>query len=162
MGLKLCPFAKTELDKGCVHFVYSHAASEADLLEALASEINRLNQGFPADTSLLIHPQVCQDFSDYNQFLSSAEMMLQDMGMEGIYQIASFHPDYQFAGTEPDAAENYTNRSPYPMLHIIPEEVLEQALKSLENPEQIPARNIELLRTLGTAKMQQMLLACST
>ena len=160
VGLQLCPFAKTELDRNRVHFLYTAAESESELLEALAIEVNRMNTECPEDTSLLIHPEVCQDFSDYNQFLSSAEMMLGDMGMEGVYQIASFHPQYQFAGTQPEDAENYTNRSPYPMMHIIREEVLEIALKSLENPEEVPARNIELLKSLGTEKMKQMLNAC--
>jgi hypothetical protein len=119
VGLQLCPFAKTELDRDAVHLVYTDASAETELLEALAVEIKRLDSEFPSDTSLLIHPNVCQDFEDYNQFLESAEMMLRDMGMEGVYQIASFHPQYQFADTQPDDAENYTNRSPYPMMHII-------------------------------------------
>lgn len=160
VGLSLCPFAKTELDRDRVHFVVTRASSEVELLAALAEELNRLDTSFPQDTSLLIHPEVCQDFSEYNQFLSSAEMLLQDLGMEGVYQIASFHPDYQFAGTQPDDAENYTNRSPYPMMHLIREEILEQALKSLEHPEEVPARNIDLLRGLGSEKMRQMLAGC--
>lgn len=160
VGLQLCPFAKTELDRGGVHYVLTEASSEVELLEALALEVRRLDTECPADTSLLIHPNVCQDFSDYNQFLESAEMLLEDMGMEGVYQIASFHPQYQFADTQPDDAENYTNRSPYPMLHIINEEVMEQALKSLEDPAAVPARNIELLRSLGSEKMKQMLSEC--
>ena len=160
VGLQLCPFAKTELDRQAVHYVLTQASNEVELLEALALEVRRLDSEFPQDTSLLIHPNTCQDFSDYNQFLSSAEMMLQDMGMEGVYQLASFHPQYQFAGTELNDAENYTNRSPHPMLHIINEEVMEQALKSLDDPSAVPARNIELLKSLGSEKMKQMLNAC--
>ena len=160
VGLELCPFAKKELDRSGVHFVVTQANSEEELLEALALEIKRLDSEYPADTSLLIHPNACHDFADYNQFLSSAEMLLADMGMEGVYQLASFHPQYQFADTQADDAENYTNRSPYPMLHLIREEVLEQALKSLDNPEEVPARNIALLKSLGTEKMKQMLDAC--
>lgn len=160
VGLQLCPFAKSEIDRDGVHYIFTPANSDAELLEALAMEINRLDTDFPDDTALLVHPNVCEDFAQYNQFLSSAEMLLRDMGMEGVYQIASFHPDYQFADTQPEDAENYTNRSPYPMMHLIREEILEQALKSLENPEDVPERNIALLRGLGSEKMKQMLDAC--
>lgn len=160
VGLQLCPFAKQELDKSAVHFVVTQANSEEKLLEALAFELKRLDGEFPSDTSLLIHPNACQDFADYNQFLSLAEMLVEDMGMLGVYQLASFHPDYQFADTQAEDAENYTNRSPYPILHLIREEVLEQALKSLDDPDAVPVRNIELLRSLGSEKMKQMLSVC--
>jgi hypothetical protein len=103
---------------------------------------------------------VLQDFKLYNQFLSHAETLVQQMALEGVYQIASFHPNYQFAGTELDAAENYTNRSPHPMLHLLREESLEQALGSFPQIDQIPQRNIELMRKLGTAKLIKKRLAC--
>ncbi len=160
VGLQLCPFAKTELDRAGVHFVLTQATSEIELLEALAGEIRRLDTRYPRDTSLLIHPLFGQDFDDYNQFLELAGMLLEDMGMVGVYQIASFHPHYQFAGTQPGDAENYTNRSPYPMLHLIREEELEKALAHFDHPEQVPQRNIQLLKSMGSEKMQSMLNSC--
>ena len=100
------------------------------------------------------------DFSDYNQFLDYAEALLIDLKLEGIYQIASFHPDYQFAETESDDVENYTNRSPYPILHLIREQSLEQAVANYPNPEQIPERNIAFLQELGIEKIKALLQNC--
>ncbi len=101
-----------------------------------------------------------QDFAAYNQFLDQVDALLGQLELEGIYQVASFHPDYQFAGTDPDAAENYTNRSPYPVLHLLREESLERAIAGYPGVEQIPERNIELLEGMGAEKMQALLRAC--
>lgn len=160
VGLNLCPFAKRELVKNRVRFSVTDAVTEEQLLEALQAELELLDHDEAIETTLLIHPDVLQDFYDYNQFLDRADSLLEQMGLVGIYQIASFHPDYRFGGTAPDDVENYTNRSPYPMLHLLREESLEQAIANYPDPEQIPERNIALLRSLGHDRMQVLLQAC--
>ena len=130
VDLNLCPFAKRELVKNRVRFVVTEATNEDQLLVALQAELDLLSSKPSVETTLLIHPDVLHDFHAFNQFLNDAESLLRLMLLEGVYQIASFHPNYQFAGTEHDDVENYTNRSPYPMLHLIKEESLERAIAS--------------------------------
>jgi hypothetical protein len=160
VGLNLCPFAKRELVKNRVRFVVTKATSEGPLLAALEEELELLSNEASVETTLLIHPDVLQDFYAYNQFLNSADALLQQMKLEGVYQIASFHPDYQFAGTEQDDVENYTNRSPYPMLHLIREESLERAIASYPDVDNIPEQNRKLMESLGEIKMKELLGAC--
>ncbi|MEZ5592128.1 MAG: DUF1415 domain-containing protein [Gammaproteobacteria bacterium] len=160
IGLNLCPFAKHEWEKNRIRFTVSDAINEEQLLMALQAELELLNADSTVETTLLIHPEVLQDFFDYNQFLDYADRLLTQMELDGIYQIASFHPDYQFAGTAPDDVENYTNKSPYPMLHLIREDSLEQAIAHYPAVDQIPERNIEHLKNLGQSKMQALLHAC--
>ena len=156
----LCPFARRELEGGTVRYVLSAASKEVPLLEALESELNRLDREPDVETTFLIHPYVLQDFDDFNQFLSDCDRMLEDMALDGVYQIASFHPHYQFAETEPGDAENYSNRSPYPMLHILREASVERAVTEYPDVENIPARNIETLNLLGKERLQTMWQAC--
>jgi hypothetical protein len=160
VGLNLCPFAKVPLMTDRIRFYVSDAVTEAQLLSDLEAELNYLQKDSSVETTLFIHPNVLQDFYDYNQFLNSAESLLSLMTLEGVYQIASFHPGYQFGGTEPGDVENYTNRSPYPLLHLIREESLEKAIANYPEPDRIPARNIALLEKLGQDKMQALLRAC--
>ena len=160
VDLNLCPFAKRELVKNRVCFAVTQATTEEQLLTALQTELELLSSETSIETTLLIHPNVLHDFYDYNQFLSYAEGLLVEMKLEGVYQIASFHPDYQFAGTEPTDAENYTNRSPYPLLHLIREESLERAIAAYPDVDKIPLRNTELMNTLGENKLQKLLQAC--
>lgn len=160
VGLNLCPFAKRELVNDRVRFSVSEAETEEQLLADLQAELELLNNDEAVETTLLIHPGVLQDFFDYNQFLNYVDSLLVQMELEGVYQVASFHPDYQFSGTRPDDVENYTNRSPYPMLHLIREDSLERAIAGYPHPERIPERNIELLESLGRDKMQALLKAC--
>lgn len=157
VGLNLCPFAKRELIADRVRFFVSEAKTEEQLLMDLHSELNVLNADDGIETTLLIHPAVLHNFSDYNQFLDYAEGLLVELELDGVYQIASFHPDYQFADTEPDDVENYTNRAPYPILHLLREQSLERAVANYPNPEQIPERNIALLRDLGREKILALL-----
>jgi hypothetical protein len=138
----------------------SEAETEDELLQALHSELQRLEDEPEIETTLLIHPGVLNDFGPYNEFLDAADGLLAYLEMEGVYQIASFHPDYQFAETEPDAAENYTNRSPFPMLHLLREASLEAAIDSYPDVDGIPQRNIELMNELGTEKMRSILRSC--
>jgi hypothetical protein len=160
VGYNLCPFAKRELVRNRVRFVVSEAGTEDELLQALHSELQRLEDEPEIETTLLIHPGVLNDFGPYNEFLDAADGLLAYLEMEGVYQIASFHPDYQFAETEPDAAENYTNRSPFPMLHLLREASLEAAIDSYPDVDGIPQRNIELMNELGTEKMRSILRSC--
>jgi len=160
VGMNLCPYANRELTKNRVRFVLTAAETEEELLIALQAELELLHSDPAIETTLLIHAEVLQVFDDYNQFLNHADNLLLQMAFEGVYQIASFHPNYQFGGTGPDDAENYTNRSPYPMLHIIREESLARAAADSTNAEQIPVRNIELMNQLGQDKLQVLMQAC--
>lgn len=160
IDLNLCPFAKRELLNNRIRFCASKATNPEQLLDSLHVELQRLSADQSIETTLLIHPDTLQDFHDYNQFLAAADALLIDMKYEGIYQIASFHPHYQFAGTEPDDVENYSNRSPYPMLHLIREQSLERAVANYPDADKIPERNIALLNRLGRNKMQVLLQNC--
>jgi len=158
--MNLCPFAKRELTRNRVRFALTAAETEEALLMALQAELELLNSNTSIETTLLIHVNVLQDFDDYNQFLNYTDKLLRQTGLEGVYQIASFHPHYRFDGTGSDDAENYTNRSPYPMLHIIREESLAGAIAESANVDQIPARNIALMDKLGQARLRTLLQAC--
>ena len=162
VDLNLCPFAKRELIKNRIRFALTAAQTEEELLTALQAELELLDSDTSIETTLLIHAKVLQDFYDYNQFLDYADELLLQMGLEGVYQIASFHPHYQFGNTDPDAAENYTNRSPYPMLHIIREESIARAIADSPNIDQVPARNIALMNQLGKDRLRALMQACIT
>ena len=143
IGLNLCPFSGKPTREKRVRFQVSVAKVEEDLLAELTAEMELLDKT-PAreiETTLLIIPSFLQDFFDYTQFLGWAQSQLKQQGWLGIYQLASFHPSYYFAGTDPDDDENLTNRSPYPIIHIIREASLEQALKYFHGVEEIPDRN---------------------
>ena len=153
IGLNLCPFAKAVHAKGQVRYVVSEAASPGELLEDLRRELGFL-EDVPAeqvDTTLLIHPHVLGDFLDYNNFLAIAEDTVSDMGLEGVLQVASFHPDYQFEGTKKDDITNFTNRSPYPTLHILREASVDAAVAAFPDTKAIYRRNIETMKRLGAA-----------
>jgi len=160
IGLNLCPFAKRELVKDRIRFVVTQAATEDALLSALRDELELLQRDAKIETTLLIHPQVLQEFSDYNQFLSVADSLIAGMQLEGVFQVASFHPDYQFAGTSRDDAENYSNRSPYPLLHILREASLERIIDETLDVEQIPVKNIEVMNQIGRDELQRLLKDC--
>ncbi len=160
VGMNLCPFAKRELVKNRVRFVTTAATTQEQLLLALQTELELLNADSTIETTLLIHADVLQDFYDFNDFLGLADSLLLDMDLEGVYQIASFHPDYQFGGTHPDDAENYTNRSPYPVLHLLREDSLERVIADYPDVDDIPERNIELMNSLGAEKLRALLQGC--
>jgi len=151
IGLNLCPFAKAVQAKELLRYVCSDARDTSALLAVLRIELQLLADT-PIDrieTTLLVHPQVLQDFLDYNDFLDEADALLQQMGLEGTLQIASFHPQYQFAGTMADDIENATNRSPYPTLHLLREASIERALAAFPEAESIYEANQRRLRALG-------------
>jgi len=162
IDMNLCPFARPELAKERVRFTVTGAITEAQLLAALQTELELLANHPLVETTLLIHARLLQNFPDYNQFLDLAEHLLRQMNLEGVYQIASFHPDYQFDGTDAEDAENYTNRSPYPLLHIIREASLERAIASFAHVDQIPLRNIAHMNKLGQPRLAGLMQACFT
>ncbi|MEM5298521.1 DUF1415 domain-containing protein [Burkholderia sp. JPY481] len=153
IGLNLCPFAKAVHVKEQIRY----AVSEADTLEAVLSdleaELQTLVAADPAaiDTTLLILPRAFGDFLDFNDCLFFADRLIQQLRLEGVIQIASFHPRYQFEGSEPDDIENYTNRAPYPILHLLREDSIERAVQAFPDAEEIYERNQETLRRIGLA-----------
>lgn len=159
-GMNLCPFAKREIVKDRVRYTVSEVTAQDQLLMDLKMELELLNANTDIETTLFIHPNILHDFYDYNDFLELTDSLLVEMKLDGIYQIASFHPDYQFGGTDFDDAENYTNRSPYQMLHLIREASLEKAVTNYPDPDNIPERNIKLMNELGTDKMKELLEKC--
>ncbi|WP_019559521.1 DUF1415 domain-containing protein [Caldimonas taiwanensis] len=151
IGLNLCPFAKAVHVRGQIRWVVSAATTTEALLQNLRAELQWLAQADPAavDTTLLIHPHVLTDFLDFNDFLDDAEAAVAELGLEGVLQVASFHPDYRFAGTEAEDIANATNRSPYPTLHLLREASIERAVAAFPAPEAIYEANIATLRRLG-------------
>ena len=151
IGLNLCPFAKAVSVRDQVRFVLSEATTPEALLEDLARELVYLRDADPGqtDTTLLVHPQVLGDFLDYNDFLGVADALVEDMGLEGVLQVASFHPDYRFADSDADDVGNCTNRSPYPTLHLLREDSVSRAVEAYPDPDVIVERNLRTLRALG-------------
>ena len=151
IGLNLCPFAKSVYLGNRVRLVVSDVRTADALLGDLERELRALARAAPEDveTTVLIHPHVLTSFLDYNDFLDVADAAIDRLDLTGVLQIASFHPGYQFAGTAPDDVSNYTNRSPYPMLHLLREESVERAVDAYPGAERIPERNIETMRRLG-------------
>ena len=160
IDLNLCPFAKREMVKNSVRFSVSEANTEEQLLFDMHAELDLTAQDDAIETTLLIHPHVLGDFGAYNQFLALTDDLIQQMGLEGAFQVASFHPRYQFTETEPEDPENYTNRSPYPMLHILREASLEVAIAGHPDIGSIPMHNRQLMREMGSDKMKALLKAC--
>ena len=151
IGLNLCPFAKAVYVKNQVRFVVSSATTPEALLEQLMDELQFLSDtdAEQVDTTLLIHPFVLGDFMDYNEFLDVADAAVEDMLLAGEIQVASFHPDYQFADTDPNDISNYTNRAPYPILHLLREESIDRAVEAFPEAEAIFEKNIETMEKLG-------------
>ena len=152
IGLNLCPFAAAVHQSGRIRYVVSEATTTKQLRAELLEELLFLKEADPAkvDTTLLIHPDVLADFMEFNDFLDVADDVLKNLGLVGDIQIASFHPRYQFEGTQPDDVTNRTNRSPYPTLHLLREASVEKALEEYPgDPDDIPRNNIETMRRLG-------------
>jgi len=151
IGLELCPFAKPVHVKDQIRYFVSPAETPEELLQDLLHELHGLSLADPAliDTTLVIHPRTLADFADYNEFLSVVEFALQDLGFEGKLQVASFHPDYCFAGNSADDLANYVTRSPYPMLHLLREASVDRAVAVFPDASRIVDKNIATLRSLG-------------
>jgi hypothetical protein len=153
IGLNLCPFARKVHDSGRVRYAVTPAADVDALLVAFEIELKTLAAAPRAEieTTLLIHPRALSDFDEYLDFLPEADRLLRRLGLRGVVQIVSFHPDYRFADTPADAVENYTNRSPHPMLHLLREDSISELSGDPDALAAIPERNIETLRGLGSA-----------
>ena len=151
IGLNLCPFARGPFVQGRVRIAVSVAADEETLLSDLLSELERLRDtdADTLETTLLVHPHVLREFIAYNDFLDSADELVRDLDLEGEIQVASFHPEYAFADAAPDAIDNYTNRAPFPILHLLREASIERVVDAIEDPDAIYLRNIQVLRKLG-------------
>ena len=158
IGLQLCPFAAVPHLHDRVRYCVSAQRSGVGLLEQLADELRALQDADPlkCETTLLIHPHVLTDFLEYNDFLGACEAAVAELGFEGELQVASFHPRYQFAGTEVQDIENYSNRSPYPMLHLLREASVARAVANFPHIERIGVTNQETLRRLGHEGWRQL------
>jgi uncharacterized protein len=153
----LCPFAKREFDADRVRFQVLSGNKKAALLETIADELNLLDQRPEVETTLLIFADALRGFHEYLDFLDIAQALLEEQGFEGIYQLASFHPEYQFADSDFDDPSNYTNRSPLPVIHLLREASIEQAVASYEDIDNVPARNIALAQSRGAAYWKTLL-----
>jgi hypothetical protein len=151
IGLNLCPFAKAVHVKEQIQYVVSDAQDPDELLADLKRELLDLAAADPAitDTTLLVHPLVLGDFLDFNDFLEDAEALLEDLALDGVLQIASFHPQFQFADTDPEDMGNYSNRAPWPTLHLLREDSIDKAVEAFPEADTIFERNIETLEKLG-------------
>lgn len=158
IGLNLCPFAARPRAEKRVRICVSHATTDEALLDDMQTELERLSDASPAEieTTLLVIPDMLTSFEDYNQFLDLVDLWVEQFGWEGDMQVASFHPNYQFADTEPDDAGNLTNRSPWPMLHLIREDSLEHALEHFPDAEGIPERNIKRMEALTAGERRRL------
>jgi hypothetical protein len=151
IGLNLCPFAKAVFVKEQIRYVVSNARTPEALLEELMNELQDLADADPeqVDTTLLIHPWVLTDFLDFNEFLDVADAAIEDMQLDGDIQVASFHPDYQFADTDRNDISNFTNRGPYPILQLLREESIDRAVEAIPDAAEIFEKNIATLEALG-------------
>jgi len=158
IGLNLCPFAEGAYRGGRVRLRVSECRSASGLLEELRSELTALQAADPlqCETTLLIHPWVLADFIEYNDFLDVCEAAIADLSLEGELQVASFHPQYRFEGSRPEDIDNYTNRSPYPMLHLLREASIDRAIAAVPDTDEIYRRNIRTLRRLGHEGWQRL------
>ncbi|WP_199563052.1 MULTISPECIES: DUF1415 domain-containing protein [unclassified Simplicispira] len=158
IGLNLCPFAKGVHGKGQIHYVVSSATEGAQLLQELGDELKALAEISPEerDTTLLIAPACFPDFLDFNDFLELADQLLNALDLEGILQIASFHPAFQFGGTTVDDVTNCTNRAPYPTLHLLREDSIDRAVAAFPEAETIYERNMKVLEEMGAEGWQAL------
>lgn len=157
IGLNFCPFAKKEFERQSIRYVIDSSASQKEALNTLIDELSLLDNKAEIETTLLIYEHAYQHFDDYLDWLAVASSLVEQSAYRGIYQVASFHPNYCFEGEELDDPANFTNRSPYPMLHILRESSLEKVLRHYPQPELIPQRNIDKARELGVSYLQNLL-----
>ncbi len=158
----LCPFAHKPARNQTIRYVCTQASNENDLVDDLINELMLLRDADHAklETTILVVPNCLQAFDDYNQFLNVVDMLIEQFALQGVIQVASFHPDYQFADLDEGDVRNYTNRSPYPMFHLILEENVEQARATYPDVEAIPENNMKLLKGLGIDEVRRQLEVC--
>ncbi len=159
VGLNLCPFARPLLASDALRVTVCEAIGDEGVAETLVAEIELIQKASESEvaTTMIVFPNALQEFDTYLAFLEGAQQLLEEMELLGVLQLASFHPDYQFAGEPMDAASHFTNRAPFPMIHLLREDMVTRALETYPNPEQIPERNIQRLEGLGRERLQQML-----
>jgi hypothetical protein len=160
IALGLCPFAKREYDQGRVHYAVIRDTDVSRQLEHIILHCAELDKDAGRETTLLIFPEALAEFGVHLDVVDMANALLKRQGYEGVYQLASFHPQYCFADASDEDASNYTNRSPYPMVHILREASITAALENVQNPEEIPARNIRLTQSMGLKAMHALLADC--
>lgn len=160
VACNFCPFAAKEVKQNSIHYQVETAIDPARCLQSFLEECRRLDNNPAIETSFLIFPDGFKQFHAYLDLVSVAEKLLKKEGYEGTYQVASFHPLYAFADGKPNDAANYTNRSIYPMLHLLREDSIEKALGKYPDPDQIPERNIDFARSKGTAYMKMLRDTC--
>jgi hypothetical protein len=160
IGCNFCPFAAKPLLQKQIRYVVVEEATRDKALDAVLDEMHLLDQTIGIETTLIIFPNHFLDFASYLALVSAAEKVMSRHGYDGIYQVASFHPDYCFAGSDSYDPANYTNRSIYPMLHLIREESITNALKHFKDPEGIPGRNVDYAQEKGLVYMQMLRAAC--
>jgi hypothetical protein len=162
IGLNLCPFAKAPQTKGLVRYALSLATDPEALMADLVAELERLAESPPdrLETTLLVHPQVFADFEDFNDFLDLADGAVQALDLEGVIQVASFHPDYRFADSAPEDLANATNRAPYPTLHLLREDSIDRAVAAFPEAEAIFEANIATMHRLGAGGWAALQRAC--
>ena len=161
VGLNLCPFARPVVGSDALRIEVCQASDPESVAGALVNEVAVIQNASEADiaTTLVVFPNALAEFEAYLEFLDNAELLLQEMNLRGVLQLASFHPRYQFAGEPVDAISHFTNRAPFPMVHILREAMVTRALEGFPNPEEIPKRNIRTLEGLGHERIQAMLAA---
>ena len=159
VDLNFCPFARPVVSSDALRIVACESASPEAITTLLITELNLLSQSSESDiaTSVLVLPEGLEEFDDYLGFLDDAQTVLEEMGLEGEIQLASFHPDYRFEGEPVDAVSHFTNRAPYPLIHLLRETMVTSALENYLNPERIPERNIQTLERLGLAGIERLL-----
>lgn len=155
-----CPFARKEVEANTIAYIVSEDEKHEDAVMTMLEQLAHLDAHPEVETTLLIFAEGFKDFDSYLDLVDLANALLAAQGYEGKYQIAHFHPDYEFADSEPGDAANYTNRAPYPTLHLIREESMAEALANYDDPESIPENNIRLARRKGEAFWQQLLANC--
>ncbi len=162
IGCNFCPFAAKPFNADKILYTVSYAKSNAEALKQVMFELYKLDEDEDTETSLLIFPEGFTSFDDYLDLVELAEALVADQDYEGIYQVASFHPQYLFSGTDDNDPTNYTNRSIFPMLHFLREESVENALEKFKDPDQIPERNMEFAKKKGLAFMENLRRSCMT
>ncbi len=160
IGHNFCPFAAKEYNRGSIYYYVAEGIAMEEHLQTIMKELNRLDEDTTIETTLIIFPVGLEEFENYLDLVDLAEVLVEEAGYEGIYQIASFHPLYQFEDSDENDAANYTNRSLYPMLHILREESITEAVENYPNTDKIPQRNIEYTRAKGLAFMKILREAC--
>lgn len=160
VGLNFCPFAKREVERQSIRYHHCLVTDAKSALQTVMDEVFLLDKDPAIETTLIIVSEFLHDFNNYLDFIDLATSLLGQSGYEGIYQLATFHPDYCFADEAPEDASNYTNRSPYPIIHLLREASLERVLKTHTSAESIPTRNINYSREMGNDALQLLLKSC--